>query len=530
MVENFTEIQTDAFTEVGDFIMGAAASVISGVAGNETVIDSPAMETVVIDEAKAAVTAPVVAIDIKYNAGFQGNSSFIFQADDMAVLYNLAAGFDASEPGADLENIAESELGDVINQMVNQVVNAMSEIFDRLIVIGPPDVRFIPSLDEADLVPWGAGDDEVLKVDYSFNIDSVFESSLTQIIPMSLAKSMVNILLDVEDDEDVAVDAAETEEGDYTPPPPPPPSGFDEEEQEPDEAPLQEEEMQEEPEDFIIPEEESLADQPPFEDHEAEDLTDLRGPVTGDDDTEAEAPEGELPDFSDELPPDAPDFQEEPEDSPAETPETTRGGEADLGGEGVDISNVSSDDLTLGGGPEIPPAEDDSSALSQDELSKLITGMDGPEGGEGESQSDAGALDDVASLFADATKEKKPEKGEDGEAGSEGDGAGGAVTESEEDVPLSYEESIEKLELIKDIPIELTVVMGENQVLLKELINAGKGSMISLKRYAREPVDIMVNDQIVARGEVVVVDGRIGVRIVSIETRFPQFNYEQAAK
>ena len=87
---------------------------------------------------------------------------------------------------------------------------------------------------------------------------------------------------------------------------------------------------------------------------------------------------------------------------------------------------------------------------------------------------------------------------------------------------LSLEERMEKLNLVRDIPIELTVVLGENKMKLGDLMESGIGSMVPLDRLAGEPVDILVNEQLVARGEVVVVDGKIGVRVLSIESKLPK--------
>ena len=87
---------------------------------------------------------------------------------------------------------------------------------------------------------------------------------------------------------------------------------------------------------------------------------------------------------------------------------------------------------------------------------------------------------------------------------------------------LSLEERMEKLNLVRDIPIELTVVLGENKMKLGDLMESGIGSMVPLNRLAGEPVDILVNEQLVARGEVVVVDGKIGVRVLSIESKLPK--------
>ncbi len=84
--------------------------------------------------------------------------------------------------------------------------------------------------------------------------------------------------------------------------------------------------------------------------------------------------------------------------------------------------------------------------------------------------------------------------------------------------------------MVKDIPIELTVVLGRNNLPMGDLLTVGKGSLVPLRRYAKEPVDVLVNDQMVAKGEIVIVDGKLGVRITSIESKLPKMSQKSATK
>ncbi len=72
------------------------------------------------------------------------------------------------------------------------------------------------------------------------------------------------------------------------------------------------------------------------------------------------------------------------------------------------------------------------------------------------------------------------------------------------------------LEFILDIPLEVTVEMGRTKMLVNDLLQMGQGSIIELSRLAGEPFDILVNNKLIARGEVVVVNEKFGVRITDI--------------
>lgn len=76
--------------------------------------------------------------------------------------------------------------------------------------------------------------------------------------------------------------------------------------------------------------------------------------------------------------------------------------------------------------------------------------------------------------------------------------------------------SPKNLDLILDVPLEISVVLGKTQKNIKDVLNLGTGSLIELDKLAEEPVEILVNGKRVAYGEVVVVDENFGVRITSI--------------
>lgn len=82
-----------------------------------------------------------------------------------------------------------------------------------------------------------------------------------------------------------------------------------------------------------------------------------------------------------------------------------------------------------------------------------------------------------------------------------------------------------KLDLILDIPLKVTVVLGRTRRPIKEILSLGPGSIVELAALADEPVEILVNGTPVARGEVVVVNENFGVQITSIITPQERIQY-----
>lgn len=72
------------------------------------------------------------------------------------------------------------------------------------------------------------------------------------------------------------------------------------------------------------------------------------------------------------------------------------------------------------------------------------------------------------------------------------------------------------LDFLMDIPLTLTAELGRTKMLIGELLKLGQGSVVELSKLAGEPMDIFVNNRLVARGEVVVVNEKFGVRLTDV--------------
>ncbi len=98
-----------------------------------------------------------------------------------------------------------------------------------------------------------------------------------------------------------------------------------------------------------------------------------------------------------------------------------------------------------------------------------------------------------------------------------------AETKVEEKGPMTEElkeekpkEGIRDIKFLLDIPLQITVELGRTRMSLQEVLQLGQGSVVELDKLAGEPLEILVNERPVARGEVVVVNEKFGVRITEI--------------
>jgi len=86
---------------------------------------------------------------------------------------------------------------------------------------------------------------------------------------------------------------------------------------------------------------------------------------------------------------------------------------------------------------------------------------------------------------------------------------------SAEAVPASADDSA-ALGFVMDVPLRVTVEVGSARMLLREVLQLDKASVVELDRGADEPSDVLINGRVVARGEVTVVGDKLGVRIVEL--------------
>ncbi|MFQ6008941.1 MAG: flagellar motor switch protein FliN [Candidatus Zixiibacteriota bacterium] len=78
--------------------------------------------------------------------------------------------------------------------------------------------------------------------------------------------------------------------------------------------------------------------------------------------------------------------------------------------------------------------------------------------------------------------------------------------------------SSKNIDLLMDVNLPISIELGRTKMSIAEILNLGPGSVVELNKLAGEPVDVLVNNKIVAKGEVVVIDEYFGVRITQLMT------------
>jgi flagellar motor switch protein FliN len=142
----------------------------------------------------------------------------------------------------------------------------------------------------------------------------------------------------------------------------------------------------------------------------------------------------------------------------------------------------------------------DEGQLSQEQIDALLGGKSPFDFGDTDTEKEKEQKDgtDYASIIGGEKKEKKPKKKPVREPGRE------------------FSLDSDNMELLLDVNMTLTVELGRTRKNVKEVLSYGEGSIVELEKISGEPVDILVNGRLIARGEIVVIDETYGVRVTEL--------------
>jgi len=149
--------------------------------------------------------------------------------------------------------------------------------------------------------------------------------------------------------------------------------------------------------------------------------------------------------------------------------------------------------------------------MDQNEIDAMLKGINVPEAAEGEAKEEENLQWEDVQRELEESKHVKP---------------------TVEVSPATFEEikkveppkSSLDLDFILDIPLNMSVELGSTRMLISELLQLGQGSVIELTKLAGEPMDVFINQRLIARGEVVVVNEKFGVRLTDIVSPAERIN------
>lgn len=187
-----TSDEVDALGEMGNIAMGTSATTMSAVLGHRVVITTPRVQLFKPENALTSYRCPFLAVSVGYSDGIHGKNLLILKEYDAAVITDVMMGGDGHiewEKTSSLSELHFSAISEIMNQMIGSAATAMSNMLGKTVNITPP---------HADMIDIGGDVSELLdhtrlliRISFDMEIEGVLNSKLLQIMPLDLAKELV---------------------------------------------------------------------------------------------------------------------------------------------------------------------------------------------------------------------------------------------------------------------------------------------------------------------------------------------------
>ena len=213
-----TDVEKDALGEIGNISMGSAATTLSVLLGHKVNITTPAVSVSSMSIIQEQYPMPYLIVEVGYTIGIDGNNVLAIQAQDASIIADLMMGGDGTNPDTEINEIAMSAVGESMNQMMGTVATSLSTMFNKKIDISPPKVNLIDFGNEEKVTEVIGTDDPIVCTSFRMEVDGLIDSEIMQILPVEVAKEMVESLTNGSAEEPEPEPAPAP-----APPPPPPP-------------------------------------------------------------------------------------------------------------------------------------------------------------------------------------------------------------------------------------------------------------------------------------------------------------------
>ena len=490
--EMFSPMAIDALGEMMNISLGSSATAVSNMLDHRVDITTPTVTVVDVKDFSLGNLEPAIGVEIKYVEGLEGSNIMLLKRSDIKVIVDILMGMETADEEFELNELTISCVCEVMNQMMGSAATAMSDFLGFRVDISTPVSFELEDLDQFKQEHLPQGADQIVVVRFFLKIEDALESEFMNVMSVALAKELLKSL-GLEDEVSVEAPGASAA-------PAAQPAA------ETSNRPLSQEEI------------EAM-------------LAGNSGNTGG----TAPAPEP-APEPSNRMM-----SQEEIEamlaggaaaPAPAPAPEPSGGGqkmsqaeiEAMLAGMNSEPAPASEPQQAAAPAPSPAPQPQPQAPAAQAPMPGMpqmgqpvqmppfpMPGQDGsfPNGYMGYPPMYYPPYPYPYPPQAEAAVQK---------AAPEPKVIATKPVHMEEMDPMEKlgKEQAQNLELIMEVPLQVTVEIGRARRKVQDILEFAKGSLVVLDKLAGDQVDLFVNGKCIARGEVVVIEDNFGVRITEI--------------
>ena len=423
----FSALEIDAVGEILNISLGASATAVSTMLNTRVDITTPVVNVVRKDEFKMDRVEPAIGVEITYISGLEGSNVMLLKRHDVRVIVEMLMGIPMTDEEFELNEMNISAVCEVMNQMMGASSTALSEFLGKVVNISTP-ISFEVENEKAFIDKYFSDDDYRVVVKFALKIADQLESEFFNVMPISLAKSLVKGFLP----DDVIVDPANVNE-----------------------------ETKDVPNEEAAP---SSGGKQTLSQEEIESLLNAEGSTQAMFEQPAESPQDQM----------SADMNQQMNAQMNQDPQ------------------MNLNPQTMAQQPMMSGMADASMMQMQMQMmQQMMQQMQQMQQQQEEKQKAAEPkLINVQPMVRQDLNQDR-----------------GVVLQEEQE---------ENMELIMGVPLEISVEIGRTKKLVKDILDFTKGSLVVLDKLAGEQVDLFVNGQCIAKGDVVVVEDNFGIRITEI--------------
>lgn len=423
----FSALEIDAVGEILNISLGASATAVSTMLNTRVDITTPVVNVVRKDEFKMDRVEPAIGVEITYISGLEGSNVMLLKRHDVRVIVEMLMGIPMTDEEFELNEMNISAVCEVMNQMMGASSTALSEFLGKVVNISTP-ISFEVENEKAFIDKYFSDDDYRVVVKFALKIADQLESEFFNVMPISLAKSLVKGFLP----DDVIVDPANVNE-----------------------------ETKDVPNEEAAP---SSGGKQTLSQEEIESLLNAEGSTQA--------------------------MFEQPAESQQD--QMSAGMNQQMNAQMNQDPQINLNPQTMAQQPMMSGMADASMMQMQMQMmQQMMQQMQQMQQQQEEKQKAAEPkLINVQPMVRQDLNQDR-----------------GVVLQEEQE---------ENMELIMGVPLEISVEIGRTKKLVKDILDFTKGSLVVLDKLAGEQVDLFVNGQCIAKGDVVVVEDNFGIRITEI--------------
>ena len=459
---SFNEMELDAIGEIMNISLGASATAVSTMLSTIVNITTPIASVLRKDEFEFKRLEPAIGVEIDYVEGLEGKNIMMFRREDVRIIVNTMMGEETSSEDFELDELHISAICEVMNQMMGASATALSEFLGMIVNISTPK-SFEVGEPEDFKDKYFIDDDGMVVVRFRLEIEGKMESEFMNIMPIGLAKKLLAPF--------------EASLGEAEPAPAPEPA----------------------PEQPLVAEPEASSSNATMSQAE---MDAMFAAMRGD-----SAP--------------APASEPEPEASSSNA--TMSQAEMDamfaaMRGESASAPEPAPQPAPAPAPQAAPPVPPTAPAMPQGMASGGQPYYPYPPMG-----SDPMMLQLLNQMQQTQAQMMEMMKNVN-KAPAPAQQGGGSIIRPLESSQIyetggNGEEDKTNQEMLMKVPLEVSVEIGRTKRLVRDILEFTQGTLVVLDKMAGEQVDLFVNGQCIARGDIVVVEDNFGIRITEIVSR-----------